>query len=442
MNIDLSKSYVIGLIAFLWALIFGLLLQLFVLPNIFPDLHAGNGLLKGADWVVFHQIAVELAHKINETGWDSWELRPFGQAPAGLAAAMYSVSGISKPFVYMPINAILFAVAIAEMHRLITYVTKENKYTWVGVLPLLLFPSSLMIYGQLHKDMFSITGVFLIFSTLLLTSDQKGWGAYLSFFLRTILGLFLIWVVRPYFMEVVSVAWVAGVSILVLWILWRRPIQYKRLLIIVIGMFFIHQWFLSTSSSQDYFVPPTVDSINSNAINSNALVKRLTITFDRLTWTFPDRFDRVRRNFINGYPHAASMIDSDVRFYSVFDLIIYSPRAIQIGYLAPFPNMWTAQGYNPGSGIMRKISGIEMLIAYVAFMAGFVGLIINRKSDYILIIMSVLIVSAVILVVQSTAIPNVGTLYRMRLAPWHMTLGLSLYFAFKAFVLPRIKKDL
>ena len=136
------------------------------------------------------------------------------------------------------------------------------------------------------------------------------------------------------------------------------------------------------------------------------------------------------------------MIDSDVRFYSVFDLIIYSPRAIQIGYLAPFPNMWTAQGYNPGSGIMRKISGIEMLIAYVAFMAGFVGLIINRKSDYILIIMSVLIVSAVILVVQSTAIPNVGTLYRMRLAPWHMTLGLSLYFAFKAFVLPRIKKDL
>jgi len=421
---------------------------------------------------VFHQIAVELAHKINETGWDSWELRPFGQAPAGLAAAMYSVSGISKPFVYMPINAILFAVAVAEMHRFISYVTKENKYTWVGVLPLLLFPSSLMIYGQLHKDMFSITGVFLIFSTLLLTSDQKGWGAYLSFFLRTILGLFLIWVVRPYFMEVVSVAWVAGVSILVLWILWRRPIQYKRLLIIVIGMFFIHQWFLSTSSSQDYFVPPTVDSINSNAINSNAinsnainsnainsnainsnainsnainsnaLVKRLTITFDRLTWTFPDRFDRVRRNFINGYPHAASMIDSDVRFYSVFDLIIYSPRAIQIGYLAPFPNMWTAQGYNPGSGIMRKISGIEMLIAYVAFMAGFVGLIINRKSDYILIIMSVLIVSAVILVVQSTAIPNVGTLYRMRLAPWHMTLGLSLYFAFKAFVLPRIKKDL
>jgi len=110
--------------------------------------------------------------------------------------------------------------------------------------------------------------------------------------------------------------------------------------------------------------------------------------------------------------------------------------------LAPFPNMWTVQGVNPGSGFMRKISGIEMLIAYVAFMAGIVGLIIHRKSENFVIIMSALLVSAVILVVQTTAIPNVGTLYRMRLAPWHMTLGLSLYFAFKTFVLPRIKKDL
>ena len=137
MNIDLSKSYVVGLIAFVWALTLGLLLQLFVLPYIFPDLHAGNGLLKGADWVKFHQIAVELVNKINETGWDNWELRPFGQAPAGIAAAMYSVSGISKPFVYMPINAILFAVALAQMHRFISCVTRESKYTWVGVLPFL-----------------------------------------------------------------------------------------------------------------------------------------------------------------------------------------------------------------------------------------------------------------------------------------------------------------
>ena len=71
----------------------------------------------------------------------------------------------------------------------------------------------------------------------------------------------------------------------------------------------------------------------------------------------------------------------------------------KIGYLAPFPDMWTAQGVNPGSGIMRKISGIEMLIAYVAFMAGFVGLIIKRKSEYIVIIMAVLLASAVIVVV-------------------------------------------
>ena len=436
MNIDLSKSYVIGLIAFLWALTLGLSLQLIFLPYVFPDLHAGDGLLKGADWVWFNQIAVESAHKINETGWDKWELRLFGQAPAGIAAAIYALTGVSKPFMYLPLNAILFGIAVAELHRLISYIAKENKYTWVGVLPLLLFPSSLMIYGQLHKDIFSIVGVFLIFNTLLLAGDQKGWKVYLSFFLRTISGLFLIWIVRPYFMEVVSIAWMAGVSILVLWILWRRPTRYKRLLIIVTGMFFIHQWGVSLSSGQDYYAPPPkANHINSNSINSNSIV-----LLEELLVTYPARFDRVRQNFINGYPNAGSMIDTNVRFYSVLDVLNYIPRAIQIGYLAPFPDMWIAQGVNPGGGIMRKISGIEMLVAYAAFIVGFIGLIIKYNNENIIIIAAVLLTGAVILLVQSIAIPNVGTLYRMRLAPWHVTIGLSLYFAFKAFILHRIKK--
>ena len=436
MNIDLSKSYVIGLIAFLWALTLGLSLQLIFLPYVFPDLHAGDGLLKGADWVWFNQIAVESAHKINETGWDKWELRLFGQAPAGIAAAIYALTGVSKPFMYLPLNAILFGIAVAELHRLISYIAKENKYTWVGVLPLLLFPSSLMIYGQIHKDIFSIVGVFLIFNTLLLAGDQKGWKVYLSFFLRTISGLFLIWIVRPYFMEVVSIAWMAGVSILVLWILWRRPTRYKRLLIIVTGMFFIHQWGVSLSSIQDYYAPPPkANHINSNSINSNSIA-----LLEKLLVTYPARFDRVRQNFINGYPNAGSMIDTNVRFYSVLDVLNYIPRAIQIGYLAPFPDMWIAQGVNPGSGIMRKISGIEMLVAYAAFIVGFIGLIIKYNNENIIIIAAVLLTGAVILLVQSIAIPNVGTLYRMRLAPWHVTVGLSLYFAFKAFILHRIKK--
>ena len=446
MNIDLSKSYVIGLIAFLWALTLGLSLQLIFLPYVFPDLHAGDGLLKGADWVWFNQIAVESAHKINETGWDKWELRLFGQAPAGIAAAIYALTGVSKPFMYLPLNAILFGIAVAELHRLISYIAKENKYTWVGVLPLLLFPSSLMIYGQLHKDIFSIVGVFLIFNTLLLAGDQKGWKVYLSFFLRTISGLFLIWIVRPYFMEVVSIAWMAGVSILVLWILWRRPTRYKRLLIIVTGMFFIHQWGVSLSSGQDYYAPPpkanhiNSNSINSNSINSNSINSNSIVLLEELLVTYPARFDRVRQNFINGYPNAGSMIDANVRFYSVLDVLNYIPRAIQIGYLAPFPDMWIAQGVNPGSGIMRKISGIEMLVAYAAFIAGFIGLIIKYNNENIIIIAAVLLTGAVILLVQSIAIPNVGTLYRMRLAPWHVTIGLSLYFAFKAFILHRIKK--
>jgi hypothetical protein len=221
-------------------------------------------------------------------------------------------------------------------------------------------------------------------------------------------------------------------------------------------MFFIHQWGVSLSSGQDYYAPPpkanhinsnsinsnsiNSNSINSNSINSNSINSNSIVLLEELLVTYPARFDRVRQNFINGYPNAGSMIDANVRFYSVLDVVNYIPRAIQIGYLAPFPDMWIAQGVNPGSGIMRKISGIEMLVAYAAFIVGFIGLIIKYNNENIIIIAAVLLTGAVILLVQSIAIPNVGTLYRMRLAPWHVTVGLSLYFAFKAFILHRIKK--
>ena len=134
------------------------------------------------------------------------------------------------------------------------------------------------------------------------------------------------------------------------------------------------------------------------------------------------------------------MLDGDVRFYTITDILIYLPRAVQTGYLAPYPDMWFAKGVSPGAGIMRKLAGLEMLVAYVAFIAGIIGWIVKWRSKNTLIVLSVLLTSAALLVVQTIAIPNIGTLYRMRLAPWHLTLGFSLVVAFKVFALSRKKQ--
>ena len=445
MKIDVKSSYSIGTFAFLWAMVLGLLLQLFVLPYIFPNLHAGDGLLKGADWVWFNQLATELALDIQQNGWSLWELRPVGQAPAGIAAAIYAITGISKPFIYMPLNALLFAVAVVELHRLISYLTDNSSYAWIGILPILLFPSSLMVYGQLHKDIFSMAGILLVLNTLLINHIHNNWwDAIWPFIVRTVLGLLLIWIVRPYFMEVMVTAWKIGACLLLLWLLLYRPKQMKVSLIIIATILIIHQYALSSSSKQEYYAVPIQQQQHQQQQQQQQL-QWLKIAWieellpESLRVSLAHQFDQVRQSFIRSYPHAGSMLDGDVRFYTITDILIYLPRAVQTGYLAPYPDMWFAKGVSPGADIMRKLAGVEMLVAYSVFLAGIIGWILKWRSKSTLIVLSVLITGTALLVVQTIAIPNIGTLYRMRLAPWHLTLGFSLVIAFKTFILSHKK---
>jgi len=66
-----------------------------------------------------------------------------------------------------------------------------------------------------------------------------------------------------------------------------------------------------------------------------------------------------------------------------------------------------------------------MLVAYAAAVALLMGGW-KRKIEDSIVGTCVLIASIIIVVILSMVIPNVGTLYRMRLAPWHVALGAGL----------------
>ena len=59
----------------LWLLFFGYtttvawLVQLVLLPYVFPAWHAGHGLLVGGDWIGFHNTAAAIAQRIRAEGW-------------------------------------------------------------------------------------------------------------------------------------------------------------------------------------------------------------------------------------------------------------------------------------------------------------------------------------------------------------------------------------
>ena len=145
---------------FAYAVLVALIIQLVVLPYLFPAWHAGNGLLKGLDCVWFHELAVELAQKINAQGWSAWKLRPSGQAPAGIAGAIYAIS-VPKLWTTIPLNAALHATAALVLLKILLIFISRWRIAILFVLPFLMYPSAVTWYSQNHKDGYSIAGVFL-----------------------------------------------------------------------------------------------------------------------------------------------------------------------------------------------------------------------------------------------------------------------------------------
>lgn len=106
-----------------------------------------------------------------------------------------------------------------------------------------------------------------------------------------------------------------------------------------------------------------------------------------------------------------SLIDSDVVFRGLGDVIAYLPRAALIGFFAPFPNQWLTAGKTGGRAI-RAAGGAETMAMYV-LMAGF--LIFLVKAPVPAGVKAWLAVFMVITILPlGLFVPNIGTLHRMR----------------------------
>ena len=119
----------------------------------------------------------------------------------------------------------------------------------------------------------------------------------------------------------------------------------------------------------------------------------------------------MRDGFHNVNFNSGSKIDSDITFKNFIDVLMHSPRALQIGFLTPFPSHWIEIGKE--TGLMgRIISGVETIIWYVVII-GFLFLII-RNMSILEPLLPVLILATTIIVLLGYIVPNIGTIYRMR----------------------------
>jgi hypothetical protein len=118
---------------------------------------------------------------------------------------------------------------------------------------------------------------------------------------------------------------------------------------------------------------------------------------------------------------AGSDIDHGIHFNSMADIIRYVPRAVVVGFLAPFPSMWFNDGKQVGAG-GRRLSGFETLMTYIIECLALFGMRRQRKN---LAAWFLFLVVSMGTVAVGLVVSNIGTLYRVRYPFWAMLIILS-----------------
>lgn len=448
---------------FLYAISTGLLIQLVVLPHFFPQLHAGNGLLAGRDWVGFHEQAVVHAQQIALSGWEVFRLRPDGDnAIIGVTSFFYVIFG-PHPWALLPLSAAMFATGGVALFSMLKRLELEDSEAGIALLPYLFFPSALLQYGQIHKDVFCTAGVLLILWSWvnLLRKERKGIDVAL-FMPLSFLAVVLVSVFRPYFMYPFL-----GFGIgLLAWHVARASWQLVKLLRVkkneahhaalrfnlqssaVLSVLCAFVYVMSISYVDVRFQPVGPAGVmsrfaipvfiwKSNADVRSADSARLlrNVDEDALIKSIQEcrpivilRDDAFVENTINraflkiavaragftssGGATAASNIDKGIDFCKNEDLIHYIPRAMQIALFAPFPSKWFSTDKRNSSSVEIYISAVEMFYSYVAYLGLLYWLFSYRRWSTELLVPVAFALGLTLLLGLTVA--NVGTLYRMR----------------------------
>jgi len=211
-----------GVVCFIYALSAGMLVQVYLIPKVFPNFDLGDGLLV-QDSSGFNSIAKVKSAEILAMGWGAWELRPQGQSPAGVASVFYAL-WTPKPYSLLPFNALVHALSGCAVLWVLRHFFSW-KAAMLGTAFFILNPASLEWVAQIHRDGIYILGNLLALICLLqfqkgLLADEQGtilWGL-----LWGMLGTVLVWIGRPHWVQVMLLATICVIPIVIYGWLRRR----------------------------------------------------------------------------------------------------------------------------------------------------------------------------------------------------------------------------
>lgn len=263
-----------------------------------------------------------------------------------------------------------------------------------------LWPSLLVYSTQLVRDpLFTGAYLLLLFSLIMCIKHAISLRQALAYAASGTAALVLIMLARSPMWEIIVATVLAGALVFVFRQITTRRFETTNIIALVLmcAIAFAMPKILSGRRATDR--AERAMSRSSQSANTGPPWTRMS---RQIGW--------IRGRFIRAYSAGGSNIDREVEIQSFGDLAMYLPRAVQIGFLAPFPNMWFTRGVEVGR-TGRLIVGAEMLGIYLLLLLGGASLFFQRKR---VLVWFLFIVAALGCIALAYVVVNIGALYRLR----------------------------
>ena len=376
-----------------------------LLPNTF-DVN-GTGLTFAIDGTSYQRVASELAEVMQTNGAGAWinMKAPFHSRLHSLSFATLGRLLGHNILSAEPLNLVFYLTILSCVYFLGREVFNARA-GFIAATIVALWPSFLLHSTQLIRDPMAISCFLaLVLVLTLLLSREFAWRGSIALGASGALIASLFWLVRANMWNVLLVAIALTFVLLVSQMVHRRRLIIGNTLawlVIVAVVLTVPGRMESTSL---YGVKPTVTPL--------AIPSTSQPTLREGMWTSILNQFKQRRSGFRSYTSQASNIDRDVQFHTPGDIVKFIPRALVIGFFAPFPKMWVESGSFGRAG--RLLSGAETLVLYFLYLAASFCLWQERRN---LRMWFVFLIAAAGLLALGLIVVNAGALFRLRYVFW------------------------
>jgi hypothetical protein len=402
-----------------------------------PDLFDRHGVIQGTDSQEHRAEALALAGELSRRDLAAW-----GSYGAQPHVKLYSVAfALFGPWLgdgilgAEPLNLAYYLVTLT----LVFWLGQELGGRTVGLVAaaaVAVWPSFLLHATQFLRDPLYVPALLLLVLVLSswLPRAASGWQGALTGALGAIAGAVL-WAVRGQMWEVTVGAVLLGLGLMVFWQLCRKRLAGASLLggAILVAVLACVPRFIPTTRHTDAELAEAFPQAGAEAGPGTKAAPASPAEPTPQEGAAPPfhglarRVADVRKLLALSYPTAGSNVDTEVEFADAADVLRYLPRALALGWFAPFPGMWLGEGRELGAA-GRRLSGLETLGIYVISPVALVSLRRWRR----LALWQLWGIALVGMTALGLVAVNIGYLYRARYCFWILLVILAADGAFQA----------